>query len=298
MKQALVIINPSSGKEKAVNYLEDTTEILRSQGYSVTVRETEKERDATHFCVNACEQGFSLVVSIGGDGTLHETINGLIDQPHCPKLGVIPLGTVNDFARALHIPLDPEQAIQALRSSRIQKVDLGCVNEQLFVNVIAAGSIAQSLSSVSSKDKSRLGAFAYLKEGFKELMNTPVHPLRIRYDDKVWEGESRLFLTALTNSVGGFEKLAPDAEVDDGLLHCFIIKDLSIFSTISVSLSLLLGSLKNHSDVIYFTAKHVHVSSPQSVMTNVDGEEGPPLPIDLRVMPRYIEVILPEEPLS
>lgn len=295
MKQAMIIINPSSGREEALNYIGSTKEILHEQGYQVTVSETKKERDATHFCITACEQRFDLVVSIGGDGTLHETINGLIDQEHRPKLGVVPLGTVNDFARALHIPLDPEQAIRTLTSTRVKKVDMGCVNDHLFLNVIAVGSIAETLSMVSSEDKSRFGAFAYLKEGIKELMNKPVHHLTIQYDDKTWEGESRLFLAALTNSVGGFEKLVPDAAVDDGLIHCFIIKDLNIFSTLSVSMSLLLGSLKDHNDVVYFTAKQVHASSAETVRTNVDGEEGPALPIELNIMPRHIEVIVPEE---
>ncbi|MFC7678826.1 diacylglycerol/lipid kinase family protein [Paenibacillus sp. GCM10028914] len=294
MKQAMIIINPSSGKEESLNYVGNIQETLNEQGYEVTVNETQKERDATRFCTTACEQCYDLVVSLGGDGTLHETINGLINQAHRPKLGIVPLGTVNDFARALQIPLDPGRAIQALTSSRVKKVDMGCVNDHLFVNVIAAGSIAESLSAVSSDEKSKLGAFAYLKEGIKELMNNPVHPLSIRYDEKTWEGESRLFLAALTNSVGGFEKLAPDAAVDDGLLHCFIIKDLGIFSTLSVSLSLLLGSLKDHNDVIYFTAKNVTISSSETIRTNVDGEEGPVLPLNLSVMPRHIDVILPE----
>lgn len=294
MKRAMIIINPSSGKEESLAYVDHIQEILHNQDYQVTVRETKKELDATHFCITACEQCFDLVVSIGGDGTLHETINGLLNQDHLPKLAIIPLGTVNDFARALQIPLDPKKAIQALTSSRVKKVDMGRMNDRLFVNVMAAGSIAESLSSVSSDDKSKLGALAYLREGMKELMNNPLHPFSIRYDNKTWEGEARLFIATLTNSVGGFQKLAPDAAVDDGLLHCFIIKDLSIFSTLSVSLSLLFGSLKDHHEVIYFTAKNVSISSSEIVRTNVDGEEGPCLPLDLSVMTRHIEVVLPE----
>ncbi|BCG61613.1 hypothetical protein PUR_50380 [Paenibacillus sp. URB8-2] len=122
------------------------------------VNETAKERDATLFCMTACEEGYDLVVSIGGDGTLHETINGLSGQDYLPKLGIVPLGTVNDFARALQIPQDPEQAIRTLTSSRVQTIDIGRLNDRLFINVVAAGSLAESVSSVSSEDKSRLGA--------------------------------------------------------------------------------------------------------------------------------------------
>ncbi|WP_340005717.1 diacylglycerol kinase family protein [Paenibacillus sp. FSL K6-0276] len=108
MRQAMIIINPSSGKEEA-----------------------------------------------GGDGTLHETINGLMNQKQHPKLGVVPLGTVNDFARALQIPLNPEIAIQTLASSNVKTVDIGCLNDRLFGNVVAVGSIAGSLSSVSTEEKTK-----------------------------------------------------------------------------------------------------------------------------------------------
>ncbi|MEE4564083.1 MULTISPECIES: diacylglycerol/lipid kinase family protein [Paenibacillus] len=295
MKKAMVIVNPSSGKEESLQHVRNVEEILREQGYAVTVEETAQELDATRFCVTACQETYDLVVSLGGDGTLHETINGFMDQDHRPKLGVIPLGTVNDFARALQIPLSPELAIRTLTSARVKAVDMGLLNGQMFANVVATGSLAESLSAVSSDDKSMFGTFAYIKEGMKELINHPAHPLIVRYDDKTWEGESPLFLAALTNSVGGFEKLVPGAAVDDGLLHCFIFKNLNILNTVTASISLFLGNLKDHKDVVYFTAKHVSVSSAESVSTNVDGEEGPSLPIEVRILPRHIEVIVPEE---
>jgi len=294
MKQAMIIINPSSGKEEALDHVRNAEEVLRGEGYGVTVNETEKEGDATAFCLSACEEHYDLVVSIGGDGTLHETINGLIDQNHRPLLGVIPLGTVNDFARALQIPLDPGMAIRTLTSSSVKRVDMGRLNNQLFANVVAVGSFAETLSSVSSEDKSRLGAFAYVKEGFKGLLGKPANSLVIHHDEQIWEGESLLFLTAVTNSVGGFEKLAPDAAVDDGLLHCFIFKNLKVFDTLTVGISLLSGNLKDHKDVVYFTAKNVSVHSPETVGTNVDGETGPFLPITLSIIPRHIRVIVPE----
>nr|WP_216674001.1 diacylglycerol kinase family protein [Saccharibacillus endophyticus] len=292
----MVIINPSSGKELALEYLRKVEDVLREKaGYDVVVNETTKELDATNFCISACEDKFDLVVSIGGDGTLHETINGLLDQPHRPKLGVIPLGTVNDFARALHIPLDPDQAITTLTSSRLRRVDMARVNDQLFANVVAAGSLADTLSSVTSEDKSKLGALAYFKEGIKELLGNSAASLTIEHDGGKWEGQAPIFIAALTNSVGGFENLAPDASVDDGLLHGFIVHDLNFFNTLTAGFSLLLGNLKDHKDVEYFTSRHIRVASTEDVKTNVDGEPGPMLPIDLHILPSHVQVIVPED---
>ncbi|MEC0168250.1 diacylglycerol kinase family protein [Paenibacillus graminis] len=293
MTQATIIVNPSSGKEEALDYLRSVEELLQSQGYEVTVKETQQEGDATGYSIAACKAGADMIVSIGGDGTLHETINGLSGQAHQPKLGIIPLGTVNDFARALQIPLIPEEAIRTLAFSRVQLVDAGRLNNRLFINVVAAGKLAESLTSVSSDDKSRFGALAYFKEGIKELAGNASYPLTIQHDGYTWVGETPLFLAALTNSVGGFEKLAPEAAVDDGLIHCFIIKNLHFFNTLTVSLSVLLGNLKNHKDVDYFTAREVTVTSSDTVRTNVDGEEGPALPVKLSVLPRHIRVVVP-----
>ncbi|MEK3790589.1 diacylglycerol kinase family protein [Paenibacillus sp. FSL R7-0204] len=295
MQQAMVIMNPSSGKAEARDYIRAAEEVLQGAGYQVTVQETAGEGDATAFCLQACAECYDLVVAIGGDGTLHETMNGLTDQQHRPTLGIVPMGTVNDFARALQIPLVPEEAIQSLASPRTRRVDMGRMNDRLFVNVVAAGSLAGSLSSVSSEDKSRLGFLAYLKEGIKELASNTAHTLTITHDGEIWEGSSPLFIAALTNSVGGFEKLAPAAAVDDGLLHCFIVKDLHLLNSVTVSISLLLGNLRNHKDVIYFTAKEVSVRSTEPVQTNVDGEQGPPLPIRLSTIPRHIQVVVPED---
>lgn len=294
MKKAMIIMNPSSGKEEALEYVSKAEDVLQNQGYEVTVKETAKQLDATKYCLHACKDCYDLVVSIGGDGTLHETINGLMDQQHRPKLGVIPLGTVNDFARALNIPLDPVKAIDSLTSTAVKSVDIGKINNRLFANVVAAGSLAESLSSVSPTEKTKLGAFAYVKEGIKELISTSSHPLTIIHDGVTWAGESYLFLAALTNSVGGFEKLIPGAAIDDGLLHCFIVKDIHVLNTITVGTSLLLGNLKDHKDIVYFTAKHVRLASNEEVHTNLDGENGPPLPLELSVMPSYIQVIVPE----
>jgi YegS/Rv2252/BmrU family lipid kinase len=295
MKKAMIISNPSSGKEKAEQYVSQVQAILEAKQYAVVVNETAGEGDAAHYGLNACKDGCDLVISIGGDGTLHETINGMLDQEHRPLLGIVPLGTVNDFARALHISLDPDEAIEQLRSEQTRLVDLGMVNGRLFANVVAAGSLAEALFSVSSEEKSKLGSFAYLKEGLKELVNTPANTLKIEYDGQFWERESPLFLAALTNSVGGFEKLSPDAEVDDGLIHCFVIRNISVFNSLTLGTSLFFGNLKEHKDVDYFTAKEVHVHSDENIRTNVDGEEGPALPIDIRVLSGYMQVIVPEK---
>ncbi|UOQ91751.1 diacylglycerol kinase family lipid kinase [Halobacillus shinanisalinarum] len=290
--KAMLIVNPSSGKEEAVDYVKQIEAILQNKGYEIKTVQTEKEFDATKFCQNACQEKFDLIVSLGGDGTLNETINGLVDQQHRPKLGIIPLGTVNDFARALQIPLDPEEAIKVLQSDLTKKVDVGRFNDQYFVNIVAVGALAEASYDVTPEQKTKFGTLAYVVEGLKTLASTQTYPLRIEHDEKVWEGDSFLFLAALTNSTAGFEKLSPQAKVNDGLLHCYIIENVNMIRMASIASSMVRGELRNQKDVEYFTAGKLNIASPEDLVTNVDGEEGDRLPVSIEVKPQHIEVII------
>ncbi|REJ06459.1 diacylglycerol/lipid kinase family protein [Halobacillus trueperi] len=292
MKKAMLIVNPSSGKEEAVDHVEQIEHILSEKGYEVEVAQTEKEFDATKYCQNACRGEFDLVVSMGGDGTLHETINGMVDESHRPRLGIIPLGTVNDFARALDIPLKVEEAIDVLRSDQTKSVDIGKFNDQYFVNIVAVGALAEATYEVTPEQKTKFGPLAYMMEGMKTLTQHSSYPMRIEYDDKAWEGESFLFLAALTNSAGGFEKLSPEAKVNDGKIHGYIVPKVNMIRLASIVSAILRGGLKDEQDVEYFKADHIRITSEENLVTNVDGEEGDSLPVELSVLPSHISVVV------
>ncbi|RWZ52303.1 diacylglycerol kinase family lipid kinase [Halobacillus fulvus] len=292
MKKAMLIVNPSSGKEEALDHVERIQSILEDKDYNVEIAQTEKELDATKFCQDACHNEFDLVVSLGGDGTLNETINGMVDQEHRPTLGIIPLGTVNDFARALNIPLNPEQAIERLRSDETKFVDIGKFNDRYFVNIVAVGALAEATYEVTPEQKTKFGPLAYVMEGFRTLTSNTSYPLKLEYDDNVWEGDSFLFLAALTNSTGGFENIAPEAEVNDGVIHGYIIKNVNMVRMAAIVTSIMRGRLKEEEDVEYFTTEKVHISSNEKLVTNVDGEEGDPLPVSIQVLPSHIKVIV------
>ncbi len=295
MQKAMLILNPSSGKEEALDHKESVLEVLKEMNYDITLKETEKEDDATRFAEEACRERYDLVVSMGGDGTLNETITGLAKQEYQPALGIVPLGTVNDFARALNISMDPEEAIQQLKTAETKRVDIGRINDRYFMNIIALGGIAEATFGVSVEQKTKLGPLAYMIEGFKTIREKEPFEADITYDEQKWEGSALLFLMALTNSVGGFEKLAPDAEVNDGHLHCFVIKDVPLYKLISIMTALLKGELEEDENVEYFKAKEVHVNSDKDLISNVDGDEGAHVPLTVEVLSRHIPILCPVE---
>lgn len=295
MQKAMLILNPSSGKEEALDHKESVLKVLKEMNYDITLKETEKEDDATRFAEQACQERYDLVVSMGGDGTLNETITGLAKQEYQPALGIVPLGTVNDFARALNISMDPEEAIQQLKTAETKRVDIGRINDRYFMNIIALGGIAEATFGVSVEQKTKLGPLAYMIEGFKTIREKEPFEADITYDGQKWEGDALLFLMALTNSVGGFEKLAPDAEVNDGHLHCFIIKDVPLYKLITIMTALLKGELEEEENVTYFKAKEVHVNADKDLISNVDGDEGAHVPLTVEVLSRHIPIMCPSD---
>ncbi|WP_245629884.1 YegS/Rv2252/BmrU family lipid kinase [Domibacillus robiginosus] len=292
MKQAMIIANPSSGKEQAEGYINHIYKQLQASGYEVETRLTTGEGDAVIFAKEACERQLDAVIAMGGDGTMNETVNGLAEQKHRPTMGVIPLGTVNDFARALHIPLEPEEAIAVL-GGRTKPADIGKVNGRYFLNILAIGGIAEATGEVTSSQKTTLGALAYFVEGFKTLRDKTPFPLTIETTNRVYEEEALIFLAALTNSVGGFEKLAPDAKASDGFFHCFIVKDVALPKLLRIGTNLLKGDLQEDPDVLYFRSPKLNIRSTTELKANVDGDMGSAVPLSLEVLQGHINIFVP-----
>ncbi|RFU61042.1 diacylglycerol/lipid kinase family protein [Peribacillus glennii] len=294
MTKAMIIINPSSGKERALGILPGLLQIARNLYDDVPVRETEKEGDAAEFAREACALGYDAVLSIGGDGTISETINGMAEQAHRPHLGIIPMGTVNDFARALKIPLEPERALEILSSRHTIPVDIGKINDRYFMNVLAAGAIAEATYAVSPQQKTMLGSFAYFLEGIKTIISKTPFKLTVEHDGGKWVGKAYLIVSALTNSVGGFEALAPDARVGDGKIHTFVMKDFSLTQIMKIIPMLLTGELQEHEQVEYICSSTIKVSATEDLVANIDGDEGEPLPFTARVLKQHLRVFVPD----
>ncbi|WP_088006140.1 diacylglycerol/lipid kinase family protein [Indiicoccus explosivorum] len=295
MKRAMFIINPSSGKEEAGTYRELVLEELKKMGYETEIRETAAAGDATAFAGEACKRAFDLVMAMGGDGTINETVAGLAEQDNQPLFSFIPLGTVNDFARALGISLKPEEAIAALEAGVPKEVDIAKAGGRYFMNILALGSLAEATYQVTPEQKTKLGAFAYLLEGLKALTGDEEVYFEIEHDHGSWKGEAKLVLAALTNSVGGFEKLAPDAKPDDGMMHLYVVKNAAIPAFIRMAGELLVGRLEHDPSVDVIHTSKATVRTQEPLSCNIDGEAGFETPFAIEVLPRHLQVLVPPE---
>ena len=293
MDTVMLIVNPSSGKELGEKYAQHAEEVLRERYGHVDVRFTEKADDATHFAREATQRQYKAVIAMGGDGTLNEAVTGLAEAEHRPHFGIIPLGTVNDLARALGVPSDPQQAIEALRDAEPTPMDIGKYGDRYFMNVIAIGLIAEAVEEVSVEEKTKWGPFAYLIEGIKVFREHSPYELSIQSKENTFHDEAYLVVIALTNSVGGFETFEPNATLNDGLLHVFVFEELRLKDALQLTPALFTGKLKETNSVTSFTTRQVHVSSPDSMPVNADGDTGGTLPLTFEILPSHLNVLKP-----
>ncbi|MFB5676451.1 diacylglycerol kinase [Paenibacillus terreus] len=292
MKRARLIYNPTSGREEMKRRLADILQRLDEGGIEASVHATTGEGDATAAAADAVERGeYDLVIAAGGDGTLYEVINGMAEKENRPPLGVFPLGTTNDFARALGIPRYWEDYCDLVIKQEAKPIDIGKANDKYFINIAGGGTLTELTYEVPSKLKTMIGQLAYYWKGLEKMVSLAPQELNIRAaGQEELHDEFMLFFIANTNSVGGFEKLAPGATIDDGLLDVIAVRKCNLAEMIRLVTLALRGEHVNDKKIVHFKTDYMEVTSPGHVLLNLDGELGGTLPATFRNLPRHLHV--------
>lgn len=224
MKKMLFFVNPAAGKEEMRFQLMDVINYFTANGYDVLCHPTQKPRDIPEYIAARGEE-FDMIVSCGGDGTLNETVSGMMQLGKRPMLGYIPAGTVNDFASSLHIPKTiPEAAHNIIEGVPFQ-VDMGGFNDQYFTYVAAFGAFTKVSYATPHASKAALGRAAYLLEGVRSLTDIrPIH-VTVTAGDMVVEEDVIYGMISNATSVGGFRLLdEPLVQMDDGLNEVVLVR--------------------------------------------------------------------------
>lgn len=293
MKKARIIYNPTSGRELFKKHLPEALQKFEQAGYETSCHATTCEGDAIQAARVAAERGFDLIVAAGGDGTINEVVNGIAVLEDRPKIAVIPVGTTNDFARAIGIPLNNvPQAVEVILNGESKKIDIGHVNDQYFINIAGGGRLTELTYEVPSKLKTMVGQLAYYLKGVEMLPSIRPAEVEIEYDGKLFQGEIMLFLVSLTNSVGGFERLAPDSKLNDGMFDLLILKKANLAEFIRVATLAIRGDHINDEHIIYTKANRVKVTNKDKMQLNLDGEYGGLLPGEFVNLYQHIDFIV------
>ena len=280
MKKLLYIYNPAAGRRTAKASLSDVVEVFSRQGYEITVHPTQGRGDATRTVLED-GGGFDRVVCCGGDGTLNETVQGLLALPadKRPVLGYIPAGTTNDFSRTLELPRTLPELAEAAGAGTPRPIDVGEAEGRPFTYVAAFGLFTDVSYSTPQANKNLLGHFAYLLEGMGRLASIPSYHMKVstRSGTEV-EGDFIYGMVGNTVSVGGLVNLPRDKVLlDDGRFEVILIrqpKTAKDWQSILTALTTLELSKDGEGAVVGFSAEEVTFTCDAPVAWTVDGEFG------------------------
>ena len=298
--RARLIANPESGTDRAVEMLPLLRERLGGRYPDLAVTVTTSADDARRAGAMAVEEQCAAVYVAGGDGTVNATLQGMLqghDQMRVP-IGIVPLGTGNDFAKALDLGEDPEAALERLLDGRVIEVDVGLMNDRPFFNTSAGGFVADVSDAVSASLKDLTGKLAYVIGGARALVTAS--PIRTRLllpaDGAGPDGGSQrlpagefdvqMFVVCNARFIGGGYAIAPSALIDDGLLDVLVVPGMSLLEFVSVLQGIGSSGDPGNENVLQFRASAFDLEFDRPAHVNVDGEPFEARRCSYRVRPR------------
>lgn len=293
-KKARVIYNPSSGREEAKKMLPDILHKLEQNGYEASAYATKGKGDAQREATRVSTLHFELIVAVGGDGTVYEVVNGMAEQPFRPKLAILPMGTSNDFAKALGISKNIPKALELFDAEKTMLLDVGKMDQRYFINVAGGGSLTELSYEVPAKLKTAFGQLAYYIKGAEKMTKFEPFSAEITVNGTTFHENLMLFLVANSHNVGGFDKMAPEASLQDGLLDVYLLKQCNMAELAKVISLLLRGEHRKDAHVIHFKTDHFAIKTSKNIQINLDGELGGMTPCEFEVLKQHIEFIVSE----
>lgn len=293
--KAAAVVNPVAGRGRTLRLWPRVRANLVAAGWSVEEVRSEGPGHAVHLAAQVERSGVQVVLAVGGDGTTHEVSNGLAKENalQAVSLGVVPLGTANDFATSLGIPRDVEGATQVLLRGRVRPVDLGRVNDRWFVNMAGVGFDAEVARWVNQRTKVLRGTAMYVLGIFRTLLRYRPTDVEVLLDGVPWN--ARAFVVAVGNSpaYAGGVRMCPNARLDDGELEVVRIGDIHKLEVLRILPLLYAGRHLTHSKVARAAAREVVVGSGTPLAVHADGEPVGTTPVYFRVRPQALQVLSP-----
>jgi lipid kinase YegS len=288
-KKVQLILN---GKVASNDALRTAIVQQRAAGRRIEVRVTWEKGDASRFVAEAGEA--DLLITAGGDGTLNEVVHGLMDLSAVarPILGVVPLGTANDFATGCGIPRDPEEALALCMEGEGVPIDVGKANEHWFLNAASVGFGAEVTATTPSELKRLLGHAAYTVMGAILAMNVHHYHGKLTLPDREITGSGPVAFVGNGRQTGGGVQVAPRARIDDGLLDVLVVRHIPAMALLTAAREL--QELSPDGEYIsYWQTPWAEVYPEEAIPVNLDGEPVRFSRVRYEAVPRAIRLIVP-----
>lgn len=271
--KVLLIVNPCAGKTKSRAGTFDIVDKFSTNDYDFSIHTTTCRGDATNI-VKKHGSGKDLVVCCGGDGTLNETINGVMDMERRVPIGYIPTGTTNDLANTLGIPSGIKDATDLIMSGKTNSYDIGLFNNRYFSYVASFGAFSSTSYTTSQKLKNTFGHSAYIMKGVADWSSIKPKRVRIEYDGGVIEEDIMLGAVTNSTSVAGIFKFdKSEIRLNDGWFEVLLIKKISLLQIPNFLFKVL---RQDYSDerFVFLKTRQLKITSDEPIEWSLDGEFG------------------------
>lgn len=300
----LVIVNPNAGNGKGEKDWDKISALLKKENLPFTVKFTERKGHAIILTLEAIKAGFRKIITVGGDGTLNEVVNGVFSNDDCSatdvSLALIPVGTGNDWGRMFGIPLDYEKAIKIISENKQMLHDIGVVSffngtekkKRYFINIAGLGfeSVVVLRTNIQ-KDKGHSGKLIYFYNLLMSLLSYKNTRAEVVIDGEKIDADVFSINVGNGRYCGGGMRQTPDALPDDGLLDVTIINGMGKFEIIRNLKILYNGTILNHPKIDGYRCKNIKVSSDSVIYTEADGESLGHTPVEFSIIPASINIV-------
>ena len=272
--KVLTIINPTSGKGNIANYANEIKHNLEKQNMEVNMQLTKKGYNAKKIILENIE-GQDLILICGGDGTFNEAVSAIIETGVQISIAYIPLGTTNDLARSLNMPIKDISITKKLLESKAKVLDIGKFNEDRYFTYIAAFGVMTDVSyRTSQKAKNKYGKIAYYMKAIKELIKIPTYKVKIKFDEEELEGEFIYGGISNSMSIAGFKWFnEEDIDLSDGKFEAiFIRKPKKLSGYFRLINDFRHKDYMVNRDFVYFKASNIQIQTDKNVAWTIDGE--------------------------
>lgn len=295
--KVLMFYNPYSGNGIFRNNLDTIIKRYQEKGYQLVPIRGNEDNILDTVMSNMDVDKYKQIIVAGGDGTINICVNAMVKHGIDLPLAVFPSGTANDFASYFNMPSTIEGMVDVALGDYMVPVDVGVVNGKCFINVAAIGNMVDVSQKTNPNLKDSIGRFAYYLKGLSELPQVHPIPVKLRTSDRTYEEEMFFMIVMNGSSAGGFHKVSPESEINDGLLNVILFRKMPIIEMAPLAIKVLNGDHLEDKNVLTFKTDRLYIeSSEKHIPTDVDGEYGKEFPLEFTVLHNQIKVyVLKEE---
>lgn len=289
MKKVRFIYNPYSGENSIINELDSVIKLHQEVGLTIVPYRIQKGIDLSE-ALDIIDETYSYILIAGGDGTVDSLVNAMKHRNINIPIGILPVGTANDFGKFINMPSDIQEACKQILDSKPVAVDVGKINDDYFINVASTGLFTDISQKIDANLKNTIGKLAYYLKGIEELPNFRKLKVKLSSKECNYEGEMYLLLVFNGKTAGNLN-LATEAEITDGKLDVIMFKAIQIIELLPLFIKLLKGEHLDSDKVVYFKTDDVYIESSEDIVTDIDGERGPDFPLRIQCIKGGIKLL-------